>query len=64
MKHRPLSELTKHWPPARTAKVEARVDTALAERERQERERARDEAPSEAAAAPPRAAQRAIREQP
>ena len=34
MKHRPFSELTKHWPPERTAKIEARVDTALAELDR------------------------------
>ena len=43
MKHRPFSELTKHWPPERTAKIEARVATALAELDRQERERTADE---------------------
>ena len=64
MRHRPFSELTKHWPPKRTAEVDTRVDTALAELERQERERALDEAPSEATGVPPRTAQRAIKEQP
>ena len=44
MKHRPFSELTRHWPLARTAKIEARVESALAELERQERERAPDDA--------------------
>ena len=48
MRHRPFSELTKHWPPERTAKIEARVDTAFAELGRQERERAPDERPSPA----------------
>ena len=64
MKHRPFSELTKHWPPERTAKVEAMAGTARAELGRQEREQAPDEAPSQASDAPPRAAQRVIREQP
>ncbi len=35
MKHRPFSELTKHWPPERKARVEARVAAALAELDRQ-----------------------------
>ena len=47
MKHRPFSELTKHWPPARAAKIVARVGTALAELDRQERERTADERPSQ-----------------
>ena len=47
MKHRSFSELTKHWPPERTAKIEARVDTALAELDRQERDRTADEGPSQ-----------------
>ena len=50
MKHRPFSELTKHWPPDRMAKIEARVDTALADLDRQERERTADERPSQAVA--------------
>ncbi len=64
MEYRPFSELTKHWPPERTAKVEARVDTALAELGRQERAPASDEVPSEATGAPPRATQQAVREHP
>ena len=48
MKHRPFSELTKHWPPERAAKVEVRVDAALAELDRQEHERTADERPSQA----------------
>ena len=48
MKHRPFSELTKHWSPERTAKTEARVGTALAELDRQVRERAADEGLSQA----------------
>ena len=52
MKHRPFSELTRHWPLARTAKIEARVESALAELERQERERAPDEGPPQVRAAP------------
>ena len=48
MKHRPFNELTKHWPPERTAKVEARVDTALAELDRQESEQAADKGPTQA----------------
>ena len=47
MKHRPIGELTKHWPPERTAKIEARVDTALAELDRQEHEQPADERPSQ-----------------
>ena len=48
MKHRPISELTKHWPPERTAKIEARVDTAIAELDRHEQEQPADERPSQA----------------
>ena len=43
MKHRPFSELTKDWSPERVAKNEARVATALAALDRQERERPPDE---------------------
>ena len=64
MKRRPFSELTKHWPPERTARVEAMVDTALAELEPQERAPASDEVPSEATGVPPRPTQQAVREHP
>lgn len=50
MKHRPFSELTKHWSPDRAAKVEARVDAALAELDREEHERTADERSSRAVA--------------
>ena len=49
MKHRPFSELTKDWSPERVAKNEARVATALAELDRQERERTPDEEASQTA---------------
>ena len=51
MKHRPFSNLTRHWSPERLAGIEARVDTALAELDLQEHERTADERPSEAVAA-------------
>lgn len=50
MKHRPFSELTKHWPAERTAKIEAKVDTALAELDRQERDPTANEGPSQVVA--------------
>ena len=49
MKHRPVSELTKDWPPERLAKNEARVAAALEELDQQESERTRDAGPSQAA---------------
>ena len=49
MKHRPFSELTKDWPPERVARNEAKVKEMLAELDRQERERTRDEHTSGAA---------------
>lgn len=42
MKHKPFSELTKHWPPERVARNEAKVKEMLAELDRRERERPRD----------------------
>ena len=53
MKHRPFNELTKDWSPERLAKNEARVATALAELDRQEREQPRDEGVSQATTAKP-----------
>ena len=49
MKHRPFSELTKDWSPERVARNEAKVKEMLAELDRQERERTRDEHTSGAA---------------
>ena len=49
MRHRPFSELTKDWPPARVARNEVKVKEMLAELERQEREETRDERTSGAA---------------
>ncbi len=54
MKHRPFSELTKHWSPERLARNEAKVKEMLAELDRQQREqtpggrtsRATEKAPS------------------
>ncbi|MYI74853.1 MAG: hypothetical protein F4057_05905 [Acidobacteria bacterium] len=40
MKHRPFSELTKHWSPERLARNEAKVKEMLAELDREEREQA------------------------
>ena len=48
MKHRPFSELTKDWPPERVARNEAKVKEMLAELDREERERPRDERTSPA----------------
>ena len=50
MRHRPFRELTKDWPPERLARNEARVKEMLAELDRQEAERTRDERTSRAAA--------------
>ena len=49
MNHRPFRELTKDWPPERLARNEARVEKMLAELDRHERERIRDERTSRAA---------------
>ena len=49
MNHRPFRELTKDWPPERLARNEARVEKMLAELDRHERERIRDERASRAA---------------
>ena len=38
MKHRPFSELTKHWSPERLARNEAKVKEMLAELDRQQPE--------------------------
>ena len=43
MNHRPFRELTKDWPPERLARNEAKVEKMLAELNRHERERTRDE---------------------
>ncbi len=43
MKHRPFSELTKDWSPERVARNEAKVKEMLAELDRQQREKTRDE---------------------
>lgn len=48
MNHRPFTELTKDWPPERLARNEAKVEKMLAELDRHERERARDERTSRA----------------
>ena len=56
MKHRPFSELTKDWSPERVARNEAKVKEMLAELDRQEREKTRDEHTS--VAAPERAPSR------
>ena len=56
MKHRPFSELTKHWPPERVASSEAKTKEMLAELDRQQREKTRDERTS--GAAPERAPSR------
>ena len=49
MNHRPFRELTKDWPPERLARNEAKVEKMLAELDRHERERTRDERTSLAA---------------
>ena len=49
MNHRPFRELTKDWPPERLARNEAKVEKMLAELDRHERERTRDERTSRAA---------------
>ena len=49
MNHRPFRELTKNWPPERLARNEAKVEKMLAELDRHERERTRDERTSRAA---------------
>ena len=56
MKHKPFSELTKDWPAERVARNEAKVKEMLAELDREERERTRDERKS--GAAPERAPSR------
>ena len=48
MKHRPFRELTKDWPPERLASSEAKVKEMLAELDRRDRERPRDERTSPA----------------
>ena len=50
MKHRPFSELTKHWSAERLAAVETRVGSALAELDQQKPERTTEERPSRAVA--------------
>ncbi|MCY4663360.1 MAG: hypothetical protein OXC00_01695 [Acidimicrobiaceae bacterium] len=49
MNHRPFRELTKDWPPERLARNEAKVEKMLAELDRHQRERTRDERTSRAA---------------
>lgn len=49
MNHRPFRELTKDWSPERPAGNEARVEKRLAELDRHEGERTRDERTSHAA---------------
>ena len=56
MKSRPFSELTKDWSPERVARNEAKTKEMLAELDRQQREKTRDERPS--GAAPERAPSR------
>ena len=60
MKHRPFSELTKDWSPERVAKNEERVATALAELDRQERERTPAEEASQTATEKPDAASQRV----
>ena len=40
LKHRPFSELTKHWPPERVASNEAQVKEMLAELDRHQPDQA------------------------
>ena len=54
LKHRPFSELTKHWPPERVARSEAQVKEMLAELDRQQREQAPHERTSRGAEKAPR----------
>ena len=48
MKYRPLSELTKDWPPERVASSEAKGKKMLADLDRRDRARPRDEPTSPA----------------
>ena len=56
MKRRPFSELTRDWPPEHVASSEAKTREMLAELDRQQREKTRDERMS--GAAPERAPSR------
>ncbi len=48
MKHRPFSELKKHWSAERLARIETRVGRALAELDQKEFEQTTEEKPFQA----------------
>lgn len=48
MKHRPFSELKKHWSSERLARIETRVGSALAELDQKEFEQTTEEKPLQA----------------